>query len=155
MNEEVFSKALNSAFRSLARRAHSKQEIETKLGNKDFPADIVAQVIAKLEKLEYLNDDLFAQRWATFKATGSLWSDIRIECALLRKGVDKAVIKQALTHARLEVSEEVAIGSVLNKKLKGRNLGDINNTEKLKIARLLITRGFTYSTIQKVLMIRG
>ena len=64
-NEEIVVKAFSSAIRSLKLRDHSEKEIRDKLKQKEFNNSVIEKAIAKLYKLDFLNDERFARIWVS------------------------------------------------------------------------------------------
>jgi|GEM_PF-621841 len=152
--EADIKKAFDSACRSLARRAHSRQEISDKLDAKGYEERIISEVLERLTILGYLDDALFAQRWATLKAQNSHWSNRRIIASLLEKGIGNIDIDNALRSAREEISEAEAITALLAKKLK-HSISQQNKPpfgdykEKAKLMAYLLRQGFPLSIIKE------
>ena len=62
MDDEL-QKAKHAAYHYLSFRARSVKEVRDKLEEKDYPEEIVAQVIADLERQRFLDDCEFARRF--------------------------------------------------------------------------------------------
>ena len=144
-----FRKALNASFRSLARRPHSRQEIEKKLTEKGFATDTVKSVIDKLLSSKYLDDKVFAQRLAILKTSAYCWSNIKIEQSLKQKGIAPEIIRDSLQKARDEISEDDAIKAIIVRKLKDRTLTELDRNDVLKLMRSLAAKGFSFSAIKR------
>ena len=94
MDDEL-QKAKDAAYHYLSFRARSVKEVRDKLEEKDYPEEIVAQVIADLERQRFLDDCEFARRFVEARlarANGSrkLAQDLR------RKGVGSEILDQIL-----------------------------------------------------------
>lgn len=88
-------RAREAGLNYLSRRARSAHEVAQRLRQKEFAEDVVAEVIADLERLRFLDDRAFARRWVEARlerAAGArkLAQDLR------RKGVDAALIDEVL-----------------------------------------------------------
>ena len=107
-------KAKDAAYRYLSYRARSVAEVRDKLGEKGFAAEVVAEVIADLQRQKLLDDREFARRWVEARlqrANGArkLAQDLR------HKGVAASVVDEVLAEfAPVLASGEQAV-ELLNK----------------------------------------
>lgn len=107
-------KAKDAAYRYLSYRARSVAEVRDKLGEKGFAAEVVAEVIADLQRQKLLDDREFARRWVEARlqrANGArkLAQDLR------HKGVAAGVVDEVLAEfAPVLASGEQAV-ELLNK----------------------------------------
>ncbi len=83
------------ALRLLSARDRSSAEIRSRLQLAGFSQGTVSGTIIWLEKLGYLDDARFAERYVAEKA-GAGWGQRRIRSELLRKGIDRARLDAAL-----------------------------------------------------------
>lgn len=146
---QVYQKALDQALRHLAARAHSAKQIETKLGKKDYGPKVIEQVIMRLKEMGYLNDLDFALRKTDFAAKDKKLGQRRAAIDLMKAGVEKQVIKQALeavyeTHDSAKAARELALKQ--HKRLS--KLDSI--TAKRRLMGLLLRRGYDYETVRLV-----
>ena len=97
-----YPRALNQAVSMLARRPCSRYEIERRLTDNRFEAEIVGLVLYKLEKERLLNDAEFADNWTQYRSAGK-FGRRRIQQELKQKGVDDEIALDALN--RLDENE--------------------------------------------------
>jgi regulatory protein len=134
--------AKQKAYRLLSMRPHSEQELENKLREKGFPAVVIKETLEKLQDLKYLNDASFATGWARNLAANKLWGNRKIIASLHEKGVTTQLIDDAITAARLEISEEESIEVLISKKTAKKKLAAFDVKEKQRIFQALMGRGF-------------
>ncbi|WDT82211.1 MAG: regulatory protein RecX [Candidatus Manganitrophus sp.] len=72
-------RAKQSAYRLLSYRDRSVKEIETKLAEKGYSEEIIAEVIASLKEANYLDDDRFARQWVRFRTEHRHFGPIRLK----------------------------------------------------------------------------
>ncbi len=143
---DLVDKAYQQTLHYLSFRARTQQEIETYLGKKNTPNDIIAQVIQKLLRHKYLDDAAFGQQWVAGRNRLNPKGKQALRYELRQKGLSEQHIEQALvdvdetTLAMQAAQKKVALWRVLDKA-----------TFKKKITGYLARRGFSYETIQTVL----
>ncbi len=131
--------------RILALRDHSERELREKLLRKGYSREEVEETVEKLRNMGYLNDRDFALKFAVEKRK-KLFGRIKIEYELRRKGIEQAMVEEALKAAEQALSEEEAA-----KKLLSRRRG----YPPEKNARYLLSRGFTWDTIKELVKDEG
>lgn len=128
----------------LARRDYSKKELAQKLARK-FPArrDEIEGVLTELEKLGFLSNSRFAERFVRERArrygTGRLRQELR------RRGLDSDEIEGALEG--VEEPEEERAWRIWERKFSGP---PEDERERGRQVRFLAARGFSYSVIRQV-----
>ncbi len=150
--EEV-QKALDSALGLLEVRARAKKEIETRLAQKGIEDDIIAQVIAKLVRLELINDAQFAAQWveAKTRVNGNRpMGRRRLSSELYAKGVAKEQIAHAV-EAVTNADELALARAAASKKVRGVPTGrDALQKERQKLMGFLQRRGFGWEVVKQV-----
>ena len=124
------------------------QDIRNKLfllGIKNNEAEFV---IAELISEKYVNEERFAKSFARGKFRINRWGRIKIEIALKQKNISSVCIKKGLQE--IVASEYTKTIQQLIKKISG-NRQIPTKTEKAKIIRSLLSKGFELSELQKVL----
>ncbi len=140
--EHLREKAEKKAYRLLALRAHSEQELSAKLRQGGFPEPVIAGVVGKCRELGYLNDGAFAKQRARELAVNRLLGDRRIALDLRGKGIPEEFSQQAIAEIRGEIGEEEAIDRLLRKKARGRVSAERDGKETARMARSLLGKGF-------------
>ncbi|MEO0087172.1 MAG: regulatory protein RecX [candidate division WOR-3 bacterium] len=147
------------SLRLLSRRDYSENEFKEKLLKRGYPANVVEQVINNLKELDYLSDKNFIKNYVAHSLSFRKRGKVAIKQELLRKGVEEKAIDEYL----LEVSEEVPARELVEKYLpkikkqlekkkeKNKITGNPKNYLKSRLKELLLRRGFTNRTIEKVL----
>jgi len=144
---------LNYAGRSLARRAQSLGELRTRLKQRAARQEDVPEVINRLKEAGFLNDRKFADSFANWRRDNQGLGQARVMRDLLTRRVAPAVAKQAVQVAYSSVDETALIESFLERKYRGKNLGQLLNEEKnlASAYRKLRTAGFSSGNSIRVL----
>ena len=149
MDEDLFKKAINAAYRYLARSPRSGIEIERRLREKNHPDPIIRQVIQRLEEYRYVDDRAFARQWARDRMTRRGWGPSRLRIELRRKGIGKEWIEEALRELFDEGDEEMRAAELISRRLGGRGL--LDPREYRRSFDFLLRRGYSPDVVQTVL----
>jgi regulatory protein len=94
-------RAIELAYRAVARRDLTVAELRTRLEGKHVPPDAIEEAVAELEETGFLDDARYARQFAEDKRELDKWGTDRIAMDLRRRGVDPQLIDAALlTHDR-------------------------------------------------------
>jgi len=140
---EDYLRLREQALRYLARRAHSKREMKTKLSQKGFDSYKIIQIIAELEQKKYLDDAHFArvfiQDEIRLKKTGPL----RIRQKLREKGIDKELAEQLLHLLYPEDLQTIHAAELAQKKVKNLTAQPVAK-KQTQLANYLKNKGYTW-----------
>lgn len=137
--------AYQRALRFLGYRPRSRAEIEKYLGDKGYPAGLVAEVVERLVNEQYIDDEAFSRFWVEnrnrFRPRGA--RALRYE--LRQKGVERDDIDAALE----AVDDEAAAWDAVAGKLeRWQALEQAQFMQK--VGGFLARRGFSYDTVRQV-----
>lgn len=152
MDDALWKKAENKAYRLLALRAHSEKELRKKLRGGGFAEAVVNGVIEKCREFGYLNDGSFARHRARELAVNRLAGDRRIAFDLKERGISEELCREAIAEVRGELSEEEAVDRFLLKNTKGTAIVGMDDREKERLARRLMGKGFPTGLIFRKLI---
>lgn len=149
MNDEASRKrALELALWYLSKSARTVSEIEVRLTRKEYEPEDVSYVIKRLVDLDFLNDAKYAKNYVEQAKLGKPKGKHRIRLELIKKGVDKEIIDEALEEGFGEGEQEELIDCAAKVYLK-----KVKNLPKDKIyTRLigyLLRRGFDYDKVSR------
>ncbi|MDK2126832.1 recombination regulator RecX [Parachitinimonas caeni] len=130
-----------SALRLLARREHSRAELEAKLGA--AAPDDVATLLDEFEQNGWLSDSRFAAEW--IRSRGSRFGSRRLAEELRQRGVDDETIHTTLADS---VDDLETARAVWRKKFGQL---PIDAKDRARQYRFMLARGFASSTIRTVL----
>jgi regulatory protein len=140
------------AYSFLAYKQRSKKELIKKLKLKKISDASIEKIVELLEKQKYLNDELFAGNFIEDKLNSRPIGKRLAKLKLSEKGIDKEVIEETLNKIYTEDKETEYAGRVLEKYVKKVKYKDAVD-KKNKCYRYLISKGFDFDTVKKVLSI--
>ncbi len=147
---EEKKKAKDKAIRLLAVRARSKKEIRDRLRQVNCNEQVIGWVIAELERLELLNDSLFAIMYARNRMVTKPIGEFLLKQELQAKGLSEENIQKGVQEAYLEVSEvKIARNLAAKTKRKYRNLDEIKARQKTN--DFLLRRGFSWDIVNDIM----
>lgn len=147
--EDNFLKCKNDALRIIERTYKSEKEIFDKLVKKDYEEKTVARVISFLKSYNFLNDEEYARLYINDKKKTQ--GKNKIKYALLRKGIDEALVEEKLKKVTSDEQERTA-QALTEKKYRllikqEKDIRKINN----KLWEYLTRNGFNKEIIEEVL----
>ncbi len=147
---KIYQQAMNVAVRLLSRRNHTGYEIEHKLKDRGFEADLTEKVIAECERLNYINDKETARLYIQeLKRKG--YGTHRISISMKKKGLSEELTEDMLEQFNSESDELENARRVLENKLKSFEREKDIRKKKEKIYRFLYSRGFSKSVISEIM----
>ncbi|MBR6164750.1 MAG: regulatory protein RecX [Clostridia bacterium] len=143
-----YPRALDRAVAMLAGRPCSRAEIQRKLSSLHIDEEVVALVLAKLEKEKLLDDQEFSSLWVQSRARK--YGISRLHRELRSKGVDEETVQSALS----EISDEAQLADAValaRKKLANAKPGEDPRKNAQRILGFLIRRGYDWETARSAL----
>jgi len=140
------AKALDSAFRILTRRDHTRKELRVKLRQKGFDRAAIERALARCRELGYLDDAKTATIIAGHLAESG-YGPLRVRQTLGQKGLDDALIEQALARCGDEETQVLSARRMLEKKASRLSREADPWKRRQKAYRYLAGRGFSSTVI--------
>lgn len=137
--------SLKYALWLLERRDYSTQDITQKLQRKEYPSEEIEKTLEKLQELKFLDDDRFTARFVENQHARGNVGNRMIYLKLLKKGINKEIIKKYLTTSDPDSISETAL-----KWIKKQAKREVAN-KKAKLFSYLVGRGFEYTEIMLAL----
>ena len=147
-NKLLLKRAKDKALKYLGYKMRSKKQVIKKLQEYEIPPEVIAKVIKVLERYNYINDDEFAKAFIKDKINLKKHGVFKIKYDLKMLGIEEEIFSKYLYNEKF-VKEEEKAKELLDKKLNGRCLQDLEYKEKQKIYAYLARRGFSYDSINK------
>ena len=144
-SEAVLRKALSAAYRFLARRSHSQEELKAKLLKKGFAPAVAAQTLGVIAQQGYLNDEQASLQWALNLVEKRCWGRHKVTAYLQRKGIARELIDRV----QKQIWQEFDESAVARAALKKQYAHFTNRPSVEKMARFLKSRGFTPEAIYR------
>lgn len=140
-------KAYYEAIKYLNAKLRTKKEIVAKLEKNGYLKSTIANVIAKLEQQNYINDELYIKSFIADQINLALNGPQKIKRTLQNLGFNMNLITQYLEEYSDDLWEE-KIRKIINKKIKANhNLSKISLINKIKIN--LLNLGYSQDLINK------
>lgn len=137
--------------RLLGRRDHARGELQKKGLAKGFPDTIMDEVLNELSDKNYLNEEVFAEKFISDKLSFSKWGPQKIRSELIKKGVQNQTIDKLLKEQTgdLELSR-ICVDLVVKRKARYLRENDPLKRRQ-KIIGWLLQKGFQQDTIHKAM----
>ncbi|MCB0737605.1 MAG: RecX family transcriptional regulator [Bacteroidetes bacterium] len=113
------------------------QEVREKLNLIGAPFQFHQEIISRLEEENYLNEERFAEMFVRGKFRIKHWGKIKIKQALLAKNINNELIYKALNEIN-----ELEYEQTLEKTIRKRNANLKDFSERDKLFKYLLSRGF-------------
>ena len=144
--------AYQRALRRLARRDHSEAELRRALLERGHTSEETDDALMRLRQQRYLDDDVFAERFARRRLANRGHGRAKIHQGLRQRGIEREQAEAGITAALREVSE----GEVVDK-LARRYWRQHNRVEpSRRLPRLwgfLLRRGFPPGLVRSRLLV--
>jgi regulatory protein len=96
MRSDLSQRCLNAALRLLSYRPRSEAETRERLQRRGYNADEIERAVARLKRLDLLNDTAFAEFWKENRTSFRPGSQRMLKLELRRKGVEREVADKAV-----------------------------------------------------------
>ncbi len=142
---DAVARALDHAVRLLARRPYSTSEIRRKLASKQIAPPVIDDVLARLERLGYVDDWAFAQYWVENRERFRPRGPRALRYELREKGISQRIIDSVLQ----DVDDAALARRAAEKRLR-RLRGTTRREWREKLGAYLVRRGFDYHLVRDV-----
>lgn len=144
-NCEEYLKARISAFKFITFKRRTIKETENKLRSLDINPEYIDDIIEELIELEYLNDEIYIQK---FTEKSNKLSLNMVKLKLREKGISKELIDKFFVDNELDEISKIKV--ILEK--KNFNI-DLSVDEQNKIKVYLLRKGFNRNDIEEAIRI--
>jgi regulatory protein len=138
-------RAFDQAVRFLSYRPRSRAEVERYLHGKRVAGEVVTDVVERLERANYLDDEAFARFWVENREQFKPRSRRALRYELRQKGMTDQVIAQVLS----DLDDEAAAWRAVEGRLS-RWAGLTRDELRQKMMGYLSRRGFNYEIINSI-----
>jgi regulatory protein len=136
-------KALDTAYRLLSNRPHTRAELKLKLSRKGASAEIILQILDELTLKGYIDEDDMALRWAQALVRDKLWGPLKVAAYLMQKGISHQQIDQVQRQVWQEFDEPAIARLALSKRFSATD----DDAPAAKKGAFLRSRGFSSGVI--------
>ena len=142
-SEDAREVGYQQTLRLLSYRPRASAEVRRNLEKHAMPAEVIEDVLARLQRAGLLNDSRFAQAWVENRRECRPRGRRALAVEMRQRGLDDESIQQALA----EVDEEALADQAASK--QSRRLTGLDETAfKHKLSGFLARRGFGYAVIR-------
>ena len=145
MKTKEFIEAKTNAVKYIMYKPRTQYEVRNKLLKLEYDEELIEEVINELLLLEYLNDNLYAEKFIKNSQSIKPMSKNMIKYKLKEKGISDDIIQNVLRDN--EIDEIELARDLFFKKTKGKPLDE---KELNKVKGFLARKGFSLSIINKV-----
>ena len=146
-SEEVEQRAVDRALNFLSYRPRSREEVRRYLRRKETPPEIIETALARLDRLDFVNDRTFAGFWIESREHFSPRGARELKNELRMKGVERDVVDELVND---EQDEERALRAGRKKAMTLVNTTNIDYaTFRNRLGSFLQRRGFGYQIVTK------
>jgi regulatory protein len=140
-SEELWQHALSA----LGKRAHSARELRRKLAVRAESSAVLAEVIDKLREYNFLDDERFAESFASSRLDNQGYGSRRVLAELRSRQISGKIAEQAVQKLYRDTDEEQLAKQFLQRKYRGKDLTKLLGEQKnfLSAYRRLMAAGFT------------
>ncbi|MDI6815854.1 MAG: regulatory protein RecX [Actinomycetota bacterium] len=142
-------KALGRAFNLLSHRSRSTKELSERLGRAGFEAAVVAEVVERLQSLDYLDDNDFTNSWLQNRIQTKLYGKNRIKHELKLKGIADDMIDEHLAPHSSDDSEYARAFKLAQGKVGSYESSDAQKSQR-RLSRFLMRRGYSAAIAYRV-----
>jgi regulatory protein len=141
-SEEAEQRAVDRALNYLSYRPRSREEVRRYLRRKETPPEIIETALARLDRLDFVNDRTFAGFWIESREQFSPRGARALKNELRMKGVERDVVDEMVND---EQDEERALRAGRKKAIALANAPNIDfATFRNRLGSFLQRRGFGY-----------
>ncbi|MDA3732572.1 RecX family transcriptional regulator [Niameybacter massiliensis] len=144
MSKLQLDKAKMRALNSIARGDKTEQQMRMLLLKAEYSEWIIEEVISFLKKYSYINDENFVKRYMNSKVKYNHKSLRKVQSELYSKGI---VVSDLETYKEKYAEEEEE--NILYFLNKFKYSSELEYKDKQKIINRILTRGFSYSAVER------
>ncbi len=141
-SEEAEQRAVDRALNYLSYRPRSREEVRRYLRRKETPPEVIEAALARLDRLDFVNDRTFSGFWIESREQFSPRGARALKNELRMKGVEREIVDEMVNE---EQDEERALRAGRNKAMVLLNAPNIDYaTFRNRLGSFLQRRGFGY-----------
>jgi regulatory protein len=142
--EEALQQAADRALNYLSFRPRSREEVRRYLRKKQTPPELIDAVLERLDRLNLINDQEFAEFWVESRERFSPRGAQALKSELRQKGVQRDVVDELVTS---EQDDDRALDAGRKKAILLARQPRIDfQTFRTRLGGFLQRRGFSYAT---------
>ncbi|SDN71642.1 recombination regulator RecX [Alkalicoccus daliensis] len=148
-HSDELDKAYQRALNYLSYRMRSEKEVAVYLKEQEVPEEEISHMIEKLRRLDFINDQRFADAFVRTKRDQSKKGPNIIRQELKQKGVEENIMNKSLDQYTPEEQLDLAI-ELAEKKQRSYKKESTRQKEQ-KLVQFLVQKGFSHSVAAEAL----
>jgi regulatory protein len=141
--------AFTTALVLLGQRELSEVQLRTRLARRGCDPDDIERTIERLRKDRTLDDTRVARAAARLESSIRKRGPARVRQRLHAMGLDRSTVDAAVKSAFEEVDEASLLDAALSRRLKGRELAELDEKARARMVRSLVGQGFALDAVLK------
>ena len=147
---QTLTRAKQQAYRLLAYRSQTANELRDRLQRRGYAAAIIDEVLRQLASDGYIDDRKVALDWARYRLQAKPLGRRRLAWELHRRGVPSESLEEVLREVYSEFDEGLLAEQAARKRLRSKELPH-SPRERQRCARYLLSLGFEAETVAAAL----
>ena len=131
----------------LGQRELSEAQIRTRLARRGCDADAITSALERLKRDRTLDDSRVARAAARLEAGIRHRGPARVRQRLQSMGLADDVVQKAVTEAFEDVDELALLDAAFERRLRGRELADLDDKARARLVRGLVGQGFSFGAV--------
>ena len=133
------------ALRLIEFKDRTEKELREKLKEKNYDENSIDGEIEFLKNYGYIDDKRYAEHFVNDAINLKKWGKIRIRSELLRKGIDRDIVDNAIDDAFEDIGDNLVF-SQMQTRFKNSDFSNIK--ERTRIFNFFMRRGFSPDEIK-------
>src|ERR1700680_1486520 len=144
-SEEAEQQAVDRALNFLSYRPRSREEVRRYLRRKETPPDIIEAALARLDRLDFVDDRAFVEFWVENRDKFNPRGSRMLKNELRMKGVERDIVDELVDK---DADEELALRAGRKKAISLLRLPNMDYpTFRNRLGAFLQRRGFGYEVV--------
>jgi len=131
----------------LGQRELSEAQVRTRLARRGCDADAITNALERLKRDRTLDDDRVARAAARLEAGIRHRGPARVRQRLQSMGLADDVVQKAVTEAFEDVDELALLDAAFERRLRGRELAELDDKARARLVRGLVGQGFSFGAV--------
>jgi regulatory protein len=131
----------------LGQRELSEAQVRTRLARRGCDADAITSALERLKRDRTLDDGRVARAAARLEAGIRHRGPARVRQRLQSMGLADDVVQKAVTEAFEDVDELALLDAAFERRLRGRELAELDDKARARLVRGLVGQGFSFGAV--------
>ena len=131
----------------LGQRELSEAQVRTRLARRGCDADAITNALERLKRDRTLDDGRVARAAARLEAGIRHRGPASVRQRLQSMGLADDVVQKAVTEAFEDVDELALLDAAFERRLRGRELAELDDKARARLVRGLVGQGFSFGAV--------